>query len=177
MSLVSVDNVRALVPTPLNSVDLQIIIDRVEAEITEKIGVAYNSDSPPSIAETIQGSNCYSIFTKRPIESITSVIDYSSLTDVTGTTLVNGTTFHGWLGSGEIRRLGGGQFGEKVIVTYVPKDQRDKRKTAIIDLVRLELSRTALAEEDVAQEYRYKAPKSWDAEKRKIMRRLTFHRF
>lgn len=174
MSLVSIDEVRALVSTDLNSVDLQTLIDRVEAEITEKIGEPYDGST---ITESIRGHDQYSIFTKRPIESVSSIVDYQYLTSSTGTTLVSGTTYHAWVDSGEIRRLGGLAFGERVEVTYIPKDQRSKRKSAIIDLVRLELSRTALMEEELGQEYQYKAPDSWDAQKRSIMRRITLNRF
>ena len=174
MSLVTIAEVEALVPSGVDALSLQTVIDRVEAEITEKIGAEYVVDL--EITETLEGG-CEHVFVKRPISAIVSVTDYQNLTDSSGTALTAAQTYHAWNDRGQITRLGGSNFGQKVIVIYTPKDQRDKRKAVIIDLVRLELSRTALTNERVANEYEYTAPKNWDAEKRNIMRRITLNRF
>jgi hypothetical protein len=59
------------------------------------------------------------------------------------------------------------------VVTYKPADDRSKRKGVIIDLVRLELNRTAMEQESIGGEYSYVAP-NWDKQRREIMKRITF---
>lgn len=197
MSLLSVSDCRALVPTPLDDTQLQAIIDRVEAEITEAIGAPYE-DASTTITETVRGGGLF-LFVRRPIDSITTLTEYASLSDTTGTELTEHTHFYAWLDEGRIQRIGGsvrsapsphdvfymsdadflsgnvgGGWGPRVVIVYVPQDQREKRKQVIVDLVRIVLSQTALQSESIAGEYGYQAPPNWEAEKRRIMRRISF---
>jgi len=199
MSLLSVDDLRALVPSPLTDDQLEILIDRVEAEITDAIGVPQNAGGTAEITRIIEGGDA-NLFLRRPIASVTTLTEYSGLTDTTGTALTEDEEFYVWHHEGRIQRVGGdlpraapsvlsvfhmteaefsgtsgaGYWGSHAEVVYRPTDQRDLRRGAIIDLCRIWLSRTALMSESVAGEYSYQAPSNWDAEKRRVMRRLSF---
>ena len=78
-----------------------------------------------------------------------------------------------WHDQGRIERVYY-EWDEKVTVAYVPRDDREKRKSVIIELVRIELERTTMRQESVAGEYSYTAPMNWEAERQKLMRRLMF---
>lgn len=196
-NLVSLVELRAVVPSPLDDTQLDAVVARVEAEITEIVG-APAADST-DITETLGGGQI-NVFTKRPIASITSITEYALLSDSTGTTLTEGTDFFVWVDEGRIERIGGGSlstppsandvfymseaqfisgrgscgWGQKIVVVYAPKDQTDRRKQAVIDLVRIVLSHTALQTESVAGEYRFEAPPNWEESKRQVLRRLQF---
>jgi hypothetical protein len=78
-------------------------------------------------------------------------------------------------GGGVIERLPiGTTWGDRIVVTWKPADDRVVRKSVIIDLVRLVVNQTGLKSENVASEYSYTAFESWDAEFRKSMKRLMF---
>lgn len=172
MSLLSVTELRAVVPSPLEDADLQLIIDRVEAEITDVIGFPF-VDASTTITEDVQvdGRN---LFVKRPILSVDSV------TDSNGNAIAL-TGFDVWENQGRLERLHShhnslfGRPSRKFTVVYVPQDQRLQRKQAVIDLVRIVLSQTALTGETVAGEYSYTAPPNWYEEKRRVMRNLVFN--
>ena len=195
----TVANLRALVPSPLDDVQLQAIIERVEAEITEVLGAPQTVALGVSLTEVVPGENV-DIFVRRPIHSVTTVTEYSSLSDTVGVALTEDEEFYVWPDEGRLQRIGGGMrrsdpsplsvfymtdaqfagsaqvgwWGSHVQVIYKPADQRHKRKQATIDLVRLLLSATALKSESVAGEYSYQAPANWELEKRRILRRLSF---
>ena len=199
MSLLSVDELRALVPSPLTDEQLEGIIDRVEAEITELLGAPQTALFATSLTEVVPGENV-DIFVKRPIHSVTTVTEYGGLSDAVGVALTEDEEFYVWPDEGRLQRIGGGSrrsdpsalsvfymtdaqfmgsaqvgwWGSHVKVVYKPTDQRHKRKQATIDLVRVLLSTTALKSESVAGEYSYQAPANWELEKRRILRRLSF---
>ena len=176
MSLVTTAEVRALISSGLSDSELQDVIDRVEDEITEEIGAPYTDDSTP-ITETVSGGG-KSIYLKRPINSVSSVTEYSQLSNTAGTSLTENEEFYVWPDQGRLERIGGiwggGEWGRMIEVVYVPQDQNKKRKKAIIDLVRLDLSRKAMYQESVGGEYSYTAPPNWEKESRQIMKRLVF---
>jgi len=172
-NLVQPSDVTALVPTGLSTNDLAAVISRVEDYITDKIGAPYATGL--ELTETVKGGYG-DVFTKRRISAVVSVTEYQQLSSSTGTALADGTTMFVWQRQGRITRLGVNAFGERVDIVYTPIDEREKRKQAIIDLVRLELSRSALKSERVAGEYDYTALDNYEAERRRIMRRLTLSR-
>ena len=195
----AVADCRALVPSPLTDPQLQSVIDRVEADIDDVIGAVQTIALGVSVTEVVQGGNS-DIFLKRPVHTVTTVTEYASLTDTTGVALTEDEEFYTWEAEGRLQLIGGslprgtpsvlsvfymtdaqfagteatGYRGSHVEVVYVPADQHLKREQATIDLVRVLLSRTALMAESVAGEYSYQAPSNWDAEFRRIMRRLSF---
>lgn len=174
-SLISPDEVRALVETGLGDTELQEVIDRVEAEITEEIGAPYKDGE--TLTETVEGKS-KNIYLKRPISSVSSATEYSSLSDTTGYALTENEEFYLWPDQGRLERISTvpGQilWGRMVKVVYVPQDQNKKRKKAIIDLVRIDLSRTSMYQESVGGEYSYTAVSNWEKERRRIMKRISF---
>lgn len=175
-NLVSTDEVRALVKTGLTDAQLETVVDRVEDYITDQIGEPYSEGV--TITETVSGGG-KNLFLKRPVSSVSSVTEYSQLSDQTGASLEENTQFYLWPDQGRLERIGGiwgseGKWGRMVEVTYVPQDQTKKRKQVIIDLVRLELSRTAMFQESVGGEYSYTAPANWEKERQRIMKRICF---
>lgn len=171
-SLVSPDEVKVLVNTSVSDVNLQTVIDRVEADITDRIGAPQNDGLTVSVVKTLEGGGC-ELFFPTEVASIVSVVEYYGLPGETGTTL-DTDEYQIWSG-GVLERLPPeGVWARRCVVTYKPADDRPKRKQAIIDLVRIELERTAMKSESIAGEYSYTAPEDWEKEKRKIYKRLMF---
>jgi hypothetical protein len=170
MSIISIAECRALISHPISESDLLELIDRLDGELTEDIGPYNGTDS---FSETIEGKDFPSILTRRPISSVTTLREYSAPGDTTGTLLTEGTSFLVWGKQGRIDRVGN-IWGHRVDITYVPTDQTKKRKQAVIDLIRVYLALSPLASETVTGEFSYQSPDNWEAERRKIVRRLTF---
>jgi hypothetical protein len=162
MSLTSVAEVRALVKTPLSDADLQVVIDRIEAEITRRVGPP--QDDEMTVTHTVIGYGCGDTFflPGEAAEIVSVEEDNQPLTN----------DEYCYYAGGVLERLGWQWLG-LVKVVYRPVDDRAARKQAVIDLVRLTLQRTAMKSEDVAGEYSYQAP-VWDAEARLILRRVAF---
>lgn len=171
-NLLKASECRRLVQTSLNDHALEEVIGRVEAEITAVLGAPY--DGTTTLTETVQAeTGAKSIFVKRPIASVSSLTEYSGIGDTTGTALTQNTDYYVWAGQGRIERIGY-TWAPLVTVVYISTDQREKRKQATIDLVRLILSQSAYQSESIAGEYTYRAPDNWEAEKRRVLKRLQF---
>lgn len=171
MSLVSPATVKSLVPTPLTDAALQVVIDRIEADITAIIGEP--SDGTTTQVTEEHGGGVPDLYLKRPIAAMVSVTEYAALTDSTGTSLTEGTDYYAWDLQGKLQRIGT-KWGARSTVVYTPVDERDKRTQAVIDLTRVYLSMTPFRGENVGREYSYSAPENWELEVRKIVRRLQF---
>ncbi len=164
--LVSAAVAKKQINTSMSDTDLEGIIDRVEAEITAKIGAPWADDSTPSEFTCTMRGNGVSLFLPTGIYEVASIVE-------DGTTLTS-DDYRVWGNGGVIDRLYCGTWGDVCAVTYKPVDDRFKRIPAIIDMVRLTLERTAMQSESVAGEYSFTAPESWDDEYRKVMKRLMF---
>jgi hypothetical protein len=165
-SLVSPANVKAILNTSMSDQNLQAVIDRVEAQVNEKVGAPWTDDDTPSeVVKTIRGDGTC-LFLPTEIHSVASIVE-------DGLTL-DESDYQVWAG-GVIERLPlNAIWGSKCVVTYKPADDRLKRAQVVIDLVRLVIERTALKSESIAGEYSYTAPDNWDAEFRRAMKRLVF---
>jgi hypothetical protein len=164
-SLVTTTQLRALVNTSLSELHLQDVIDRVETQISERIGDPQTDAMATSVTKTMPGEG-YFLYMPTEIHSVVSIVDDGNA--------LTSAEYQTW-GGGVIERLPCHSYwGDRVVVTYKPVDDRAKRRQVIIDLVRLVLERTALKSESIAGEYSYTAPENWDAEFRKAMRRLMF---
>ena len=165
MSLVTPTDVKALINTSLSDANLQTVIDRVEAQITARIGAPQTDAYATEVVKTMRGEGEY-LFMPTEIYSVSSIVeDTSTLTS---------DQYQTWAG-GVIERLpDDSHWGDRVVVTYKPTDDRLVRALVIIDLVRIVIERTAMKSESIAGEYSYTAPDNWDAEFRKAMKRLVF---
>lgn len=164
-SLVSPAQARALIPTSLLDENLQTIIDRVEDQIVERIGLPQDDNHTVEIEKTMRGEGG-DLFLPTEIYAVVSI-------EEDGTTLAV-DDYQVWSG-GVIERLPiGAHWGSRCVVTYQPADDRKKREQVIIDLVRLVIQRTAMKYESVGGEYSYTAPSDWDDQFNKMMKRLTF---
>ena len=165
MSLVTPTDVKALINTSLSDANLQTVIDRVEAQITARIGAPQTDAYATEVVKTMRGEGEY-LFMPTEIYSVSSIVeDTSTLTS---------DQYQTWAG-GVIERLpDDSHWGDRCVVTYKPTDDRLVRAQVIIDLVRLVIERTAMKSESIAGEYSYTAPDNWDAEFRKAMKRLVF---
>lgn len=172
MSLLSVADCRALVPTPLDDTQLAAVITRIEGELTARLGTYYVDDST-TITERVAGGR-NSITLKRPLKLLVSVTEYAALSSASGTVLTENSEYFAWKNEGRLQRLGQVTWGASVAVEYVPADQNHLWRRAIADLVRVTLSQTALASEQVAGEYSYQAPANWETEFQRVVRRLSF---
>lgn len=170
MSLITIAEVRALISTGLADVDLQAVVDRVEAEITRKIGAPQDDTGILQIVKTLAGEGP-NLFLPTEITSIGSILEVE---EGNVTYLVPATEYRVWAG-GVIERLPeGANWEDRVIVAYIPVDDRLLRKGAIIDLVRLDLSRTTFGSESIAGEYSYSGAVDFEKERKRILRRLAF---
>ena len=165
MSLVTVAEARALVNTGLSDGDLQVVIDRIEADITSKVGAPQTDAYATEVVKTMRGEGD-NLFMPTEIYSVVSIVeDMVTLT---------ADQYQTW-GGGVIERLPmGTTWGTRNVVTYKPKDDRPVREGVIIDLLRLTLNRTGMKSEGIAGEFFYTAFDSSDAEYRKVMKRLMF---
>jgi hypothetical protein len=169
MSLVTIAEVRALISTELVDDDLQVIIDRVESHVTGKVGAPQDDTGNVQIVKTLAGDGP-NIFLPNEIASIVSIVEV----DEGSTYTLNAYEYRTW-GGGVIERLPeDSNWEDQVIVTYKPVDDRPQRKSAIIDLLRLELNRTTFTSESIAGEYAYSGAVDFEKERKRIMRRLGF---
>ena len=170
MSVLTVDQARALVATALDDAQLQAVIDREEAEIVKRLGAAYATGV--SLAETHPGGG-KSIFLRRGIGSVTTVTERISPSSSPVT--LAATDYFVWADEGRLERLPpGGTWGAVIVVTYAPQDDRDAWRGVEAALVRLALERTALKSESIAGEYSYVASDNWDEDRAVLLRRLGF---
>lgn len=171
-NLTSNAEVTALVKSAvsLSSADLTALIERVEAEITAVIGAPY-VDAETTISETLHGEG-KDLFLARRVGSVDSVTEYE--TPVSDGVVLTADDYYAWLEEGRLERISTLEWAARVDVAYVPKDERSKRKQAVIDLVRLYIERTANFQESVGGEFSFTAPANWEREKRRVMRRLSF---
>lgn len=173
MSVLTLSALRARIETPVGDGDLQALLDSIEQDIVDVIGNPYES-ATADISETHAGYG-RDLFLARRVLSVTTVTEYDSLTDATGTELTENVGFAVWPKQGRLERIGG-KWGAKVTVEYVPADDRLKWMEAEIDLVRLRLAHTAMKAESVGGELSYTAPDNWEKEKRRVIERLMFPR-
>ena len=165
MSLVTVAEARALVNTGLSDGDLQVVIDRIEADITAKVGAPQTDAYATEVSKTMRGEG-ENLFLPTEIYSVVSIVE--------DTETLTADQYRTW-GGGVIERLPmGTTWGDRVVVTYKPADDRSVREGVIIDLLRLTLNRTGMKSESIAGEYSYTAFDSSDGEYRKVMKRLMF---
>lgn len=158
MPLLSVTELRALVETDRTDAELTAIIAREEAAMVRKLGPHGDGVSTVTGVATGYGGD---LFLGRPVVSVTSVAG-------TAWASLGGLALYPGQG-----RVTGGRYTGAVAVVYTPADDREERKAALIDLVRLTLARTAYKSESTAGEHSYSAP-DWEAERAAIYRRLMF---
>lgn len=170
MSLTTTNEVKALVTVPLSDPDLQKLIDRIEGDLVAKLGSL--PDGVTSVTERLSGGDV-NVFLKRKIGSISSVVEYAYLDTVTGATLTAGTDFYAWYTQGRLERIRR-NWGEVVVVTYVPEAAEDTWNNVVIDLVRLYISRSGVAAEAVTGSHSFTAPENWDREIIGAAKRLRF---
>jgi len=165
MSLVTIDEVRGLVNTSLSDTDLQTVIDRIEAQVTSRVGAPQVDGMTTTITKTFRGEGFF-LFAPTEIYAVVSIAEDGNA--------LSSSEYQTWAG-GVIERLPSETYwGDRMTVVYKPADDRLLRAQVIIDLVRLTIERTAMKAESIAGEYSYTAPDNWDAEFRSAMRRLMF---
>jgi len=161
MSLVSPAEVRQLVTTDLDDAALQAIIDRVEAEVTARYGPPQDDAGTVEVTRTLWPMGDVVFLPVEPAAIVAVVED--------GVTL--GADEYSLYPAGVLQREPPNTpWIGPVTVTYRPVDDRPLRKQVIIDLVRLVLERTAMAEERIG-DYGYKAV-DFERERRRLLRRL-----
>lgn len=164
-SLVSPADVRALVKTSLTDVQLQDVIDRIEAQVSTRIGEPQDDSMATTITKTFRGEGYY-LFMPTEIHAVVSIVE--------DTTTLTGDEYQTWAG-GVIERLPSESYwGDRITVMYKPKDDRKVRSQVIIDLARIVIERTAMKSEGIGGEYSYTAPDDWDAQFNQAMKRLLF---
>lgn len=158
MTLLLASELQALVQTSLSTNDLYAIIAREEALLIDVAGPhpVDSQGSAVTLTESHDGGQP-DLWLNRPISSVTQVDEYTQLAG-TAATLVEDTDFFVVAGQGRLIRLPESRrWGRFVTVQYVPEDDSDQRKAALIELVRLALERTTMKSESVAGEYSYTA--------------------
>lgn len=122
MTLLQPDDLRVYLDTDQYELAWQIAVSE-EAEIIRRCG--------PHASASVTRMGGDSVLTLgRPAASITSITE-------AGTTLT--TDDYELIGTSILRRVGC-NWGGPVVITYVPQDTTEQRKTALIQLVRLGLA-------------------------------------
>lgn len=166
MSLLTLSETRAQIQTSLTDAELQAVINREEDEIVRLYGASY-SGSAGTVTETLEGGGA-GLFLRRPLTTVASVTEDDAA--------LAATDYRAWAQQGRLERLPkGARWGEVVAVVYVPYDDNLRRKSVLVDLVRLAVEKTALKSESIAGEYSYSAPE-WEAERAQLLRRIGFLR-
>lgn len=169
MSLLAISYLRSKVETALDDTDLQAIIDDEEAEVNRRFGQP--GDGSTAVSETLAGGGG-ELFLSRPFVSISSVSERLSLSS--SDVMLTASDYLTWPEQGRITRMTTGRtWGARVVVTYIPVDERPRRRQVLTELVRLTLQQTAMKSESVAGEYSYTAP-DWDAARQALYQRLKF---
>lgn len=163
-SLVTVAEVKALISTSKTDTEIQAIIDREEEDVIMLYGAHYVAAT--SVSETLSGGGKY-LLLRRAVGSVTTVTEDSAV--------LASSDYRLWGRQGRLERLPStsSTWGEVVVVSYVPTDDSSRRKSVIIELVRLALEHTAMKSESVAGEYSYTAPE-WLVERANLLRSLGF---
>lgn len=167
-SLVSPADVRVLVQTSVPDADLQSLIDRVESEVVRHFGPHYATGQ--TVTEMLDTKNMGSLYLRRRLSAVTSIKEQSL--SATTTLVLTSVQYRVWGEQGRVERLPrGSSWADLVEITYTPENDNARRKSVIIDLVRLALSRTVMRSESVGGEYSYSAPE-WEQERAGILSRL-----
>jgi hypothetical protein len=133
MSLLTIAQAQALgAGIGLSDADLQVVIDREEAELVRRFGANYVALTP--VSETVHGEG-KSIYLKRQIGSVSSIVEYIYLGDTAPATLV-AADYYAWLDEGRIERIDA-RWGRVVVVSYIPVDDSELRRMVLIELVRI----------------------------------------
>jgi hypothetical protein len=171
MPLLMPSEVRARVPNTLSDSALYDVIAEEEAELVRHFGA--HGDGTTAVIETVTAYGGM-LFLGRPFVSVSSVAEYSDLGG-TATTLTT-ASYLTWPSGGYLTRLpSGSDWGARVVVTYVPVDDRARRRQVLIELVRIAVNQTAFKEESaqgVEDSYRYIAP-DWQQARAQQYARLT----
>ncbi len=173
-SLVSTEEVQALVQSDLAPDQIQQVIDREETELIKRFGTHSLTDSgdPQRVTEELQGG-LRDVYVDRLISIVASVtVSTDSFATIT---VLDSTEYRTFKDEGRLSRIVGGvpiSWERDVRVTYNPQDNDDVRKSILIELVRIALERQAFLKEGVAGEYSYTAPGSWEAVRESLYSRL-----
>ncbi len=174
-SLVTPQEVQALVQSSLSTNQIQEVIDREETELIRRFGAHTNIDATTLVrlVEDLVGLQT-SVFVDRRINTVAS-ITVSLDAFVTNVTPVSDRIdYRVFADEGRIERALLGvpiKWERDVRVTYTPYDDDDVRKSCLIDVVRIALERQAFQSESVAGEYSYRAP-DWEQARESIYGRL-----
>jgi len=169
MSTVSLVAVRTLVQTSLSDGELQSIIDRIEGMVEERIGAIQNEVNDVEITEVGLVTARGEIFTAQPIGTITSLT-------IGDDTVTPATLVSVYFRSGYIPAVEGSFSDNSYTLVYKPRYRKHLFEGVIIDLIRIELAKTAMRQEDIAGEYSYQAPE-WNIETKKVLARLLLREF
>ncbi|MCA0354713.1 MAG: hypothetical protein LCH85_22190 [Chloroflexi bacterium] len=166
MPLVSVAEVRQKIATPLDDSDLATIIDAEEADLIERCGD--HPDGSTEITEVARSTSA-SLWLRHPVVSISSVQERRA-GEANSAVTANGYELDA--ATGKLERIGGSWLGI-ITISYVPRDQRSRRKRILIELIRLAVEQTAMKSESIAGEYSYTAD-DWDAKRAGLYRQCGF---
>ena len=140
MSLVTVDEVRALVSTELSDDDLQDVIDREEAELAARIGPLTGART-----ETFYPDHAVErLYLRRSTATVTITSDGTALT------LGDDDGEYKLLASGTALEYNANTWGGTVAVTYTPNDEL-RVKRVLIELIRLTSTETGYVSERIGQ--------------------------
>lgn len=152
---------------------LQQIIDGEDQAMVRHLGAHFSGEQ---VTEELEGGG-RDLFLRRAIHPdvalySVSITEYTDYTEASGRTLEAGE-FFAWRLQGRIMRIKGPRWCKRVTVRYVPVDDTAQRKTAMLDILRLIIERTAMKSENIAGEYSFHAP-DWERERMRIYRRFGF---
>lgn len=166
--IVAVEDVRARVGNTLSDDLLQQVINEQLAAITTRLGAPYAGPTA-TITDDVEGQGEF-IFLRRRIGSIVSITEREP-----GSTAVAvaASEYETRPQAGMVQRVTG-SWASRVSVTYVPIDDRPEWREAVIALVQMDLAGRGYFSESVGGEYSYTRSTNPDADRAKVLQRLTF---
>ena len=142
------------------------MIDQAEADVIAAYGAHY-VDGTTTVSETLEGG-LKSLYLRRALTSVSSIKEDGS------STALDSSCYRVWVSEGRVERLPVGTLWGWVVIVYVPANDNTRRKSVIVDLMRLYLERTAMKSESIGGEYSYDTggADAWDIQRAAILRRL-----
>lgn len=171
MPLLTVDDVRARLTTAISDSALEDVIADEESELIRRCGA--HGDGATAITEiaTAYGGM---VFLSRPIVSVTSVAEYADLGG-SATTLA-ATSYLVWSDGGYITRLPSGTtWGARMVVVYVPQDDRARRRQVLLELIRIAVEQSVFRSETIEgfeDKYSYVVAQDWQMAREQQYARL-----
>ncbi len=180
MSLLQLEEVQGQIQSDLSDTVIQAMINREEAEVNRRFGQVITART-----EVYDHVLSDTVWVAQPVDSTKAIVVEQSNDNFVNTDTLTTTDYRVFANEGRFERLSSSlsletdvprttvRFKRDVRITYTPEDDTQERKSVVLELVRLALSRQAMLKESIGQgDYSFTAPESWEQLREELIRRL-----